>query len=98
MVFVFVKSCDLEHGGAYRCRFKHTARVRHAYEPGRIVIGVIHIDNNTHKVPLYWDVLVSNLEKKSLERDRQDRGGRKKSSDRQEREAPYGIINPLIVT
>lgn len=62
MALVFVKSCDLEHGGAYGCGFKHAARVRCAYEPGCIVIGVIHIDNNTHKVPLYWDVLVSNLE------------------------------------
>lgn len=95
MALVFVKSCDLEHSRAYCCGFKHTASVRCSYKPGCIVIGVTHIDNNTHKVPLYWDVLVSNLEERNLERDKQtEEGGRKgrKTRDRQERESPQGII------
>lgn len=71
MALVFVESCDLEYSRAYGCRFKHTGRVRGAYKPGCVVIGVSHIDNDTHKVPLYWDVLVSNLGKKNLDRDRQ---------------------------
>lgn len=61
VTLVFVQSSDLKHSRANSGRFKDTARVRRAYKPGCIVVSVIHIDNNTHKVPLDRDVLVSDL-------------------------------------
>lgn len=77
MALVFVKSRDLEHGRADGCGFKHTAGVRCAYKPRCIVIGVIYVDNDTNKVPLNWDILVSNLEEGNLRRDTY-RGGKGK--------------------
>lgn len=79
---IFIKSCDLEHSWAHGCRFKHTARVRCAYKPGCIVIGVIHVDNHTYKVPFHWDVLVSNLKKKNVVPDRQRQEEKKQRQTR----------------
>lgn len=67
VTLVFVQSSDLKHSRANSGRFKDTARVRRAYKPGCIVVSVIHIDNNTHKVPLDRDVLVSDLGRQNFQ-------------------------------
>lgn len=78
---VFIKSCDLKNSWTYSRRFKHTPGVRCTYEPGCIIIGVIHIDNDTNKIPLYWNVLVPNLQRKNF--NSQTNGGGRKKNKRQ---------------
>lgn len=90
MTLVFVKSCDLENSRSYSCGFKYAARVRCAYKPGCIIIGVIHIDNNTHKIPLYWYVLVSNLQEKKMKRTEEQ--GRKTETDKNVRTPKVSFI------
>lgn len=61
LALVFVESRNLEDSRAYGGGFKHSARVRRAYEPGGVVVGVLYIDINADKVPLHRDVLISYL-------------------------------------
>lgn len=58
---VLIKGSDLYNLCAHHCRVQHFCFVMDAAELGRVKVAVVHTDDDSDKVPLDGDLLVSYL-------------------------------------
>lgn len=58
---VLIKGSDLYDLCAHHCRVQHLCLVMDAAELGRMEVAAVHVDDDSDKVPLDGDLLVSYL-------------------------------------